>query len=175
MTDSRWIGPYLVEKELPSNYLVRKIGTSKTQVPHRTRMSLFTSRQPPANLRITPQEYKPDPDVSRKHDDLYARAWECDYEQPIFDAENDNATPLNSAEIPVQSDSSIAEIWNTPGTANESSPEKFSQMEELSDVTDTYPDVKPDVEASSEQPNSSPTNPRKSKYNLRHNRKTNCN
>ena len=94
-------------------------------------MRQFTSRQPPADLRITPQEYKPDPDVSLKHDDLYAGAWECDYEQPIFDADNDNAMPLNSTEIPVQSDSSTAEIWNA------SSPEKFSQMEELGDVTDT--------------------------------------
>ena len=57
------------------------------------RMHQFTARQPPADIRIAPQEDKPDPDVSLKHNDLYARVWEYDYEQPIFNAENINATP----------------------------------------------------------------------------------
>ena len=35
--------------------------------------------------------------------------------------------------------------------------------------------MEPDVEISSEQPNSSPINPRSSKYNLGHNQKPNCN
>ena len=50
------------------------------------RMRQFTPRQPPGEKEITPQEWKPDPEVSFNRDDLYARAWECDYEQPIFDA-----------------------------------------------------------------------------------------
>ena len=78
-----WIGPYIIEKLLPNNnYLVRKIGTNKTQVLHRMRMRQFTPRQPPAYTRITPQEWKPDPEVSLKHDDLYAKAWECENEEP---------------------------------------------------------------------------------------------
>ena len=86
----RWIGPYNIEKVLPNkNYLVRKIGTNKTQVLHRLRMRQFTPRQPPADITVKPQEYKSDPEVSFHHDDLYARAWEYDFEQPIFDAEND--------------------------------------------------------------------------------------
>ena len=113
--------------------------------------------------------------MTLKHEDLYARAWECDYEQPIFDAEIKNVTPPNSTEILVQSDISTEEIRNTPGTAHECSPEIFLQMEELCDVTDTYPDMEPDVETSSEKPNSSPTNHRSSKYNLCHNPKPNCN
>ena len=44
---------------------------------------------------------KPDPEVCLNHDDSYARAWEYDYEHPIFDAESDNAVPLNSQELPV--------------------------------------------------------------------------
>ena len=78
-TEFWWISPYIIEKMLPNNnYLVRKIGTNKSQLLHRMRMRQFTPRQPPADIRITPQEYKPDPDVSLKHDDLYARAWEYD-------------------------------------------------------------------------------------------------
>ena len=67
-------------------------------------MLQFTPSQTLPDIRITPQEWKPDPEVSLKHDDLYARAWECEYEKPFFDAQNDNATPPNPPEIQVQSD-----------------------------------------------------------------------
>ena len=105
---------------LPNNNdLVRKIGTNKTQVLRRMRMHQLTPGQPPANIRITAHEYKPDPDMSLKHDDLYARAWVCDYEQPFFDADNNLATHPNSTEIPIQPDVPIEEMKNTPGTAHE--------------------------------------------------------
>ena len=118
----RWIGPHFIEKVLSNNsYLVHRIGTDKTEVLHRMRMLKFTPRRPPADIRITPQELKTDPEVSIKHDDLYARAWEFEYEKPIFDAENNNARPPNSPEIPVQSNVSTEEMRNTPGTAHECS------------------------------------------------------
>ena len=139
------------------------------------RMRQFTPRHSPAEIWITPQEYKRDPDVSLKHDDLYDRAWGYDYEQKIFEAENKNTTPPNSHEIPVQSDFSTEEMKNTPGTAHGCSPQIFPQRDEVSDVTDTYPHMEPDVEARSEQPESSLTNPHSSKYFLSHNRKPNCN
>ena len=138
-------------------------------------MPQFTPRQPPADIRVKPQEHKPDPEVSLKHDDLYARAWEYNYEQPIFDAENKNAAPPKSQEIRVQSDFSTEEMRNTPGTTHECSLEVFPQTDEVSDVTDTYTHMEPDVESNWEQPENSPTNPRKSKYNLRHDPKPNCN
>ena len=175
-TEFRWIGPYIIEKVLPkNNYLVGKIGTNKTQVLHRMRMRQFTPRQPPADITVKPQEYKSDPEVSLNHDDLYARAWECDYEQPIFDAENDNEAPTNSQEIPVQTDFSMEEMRNTPGEPHVCCPEFFPNTDELGDVTDTCPQMEPDAKTSSEQPQNSPTNPRSSKYNLRRNPKPNCN
>ena len=60
-------------------------------------------------------------------------------------------------------------MMNTPGTAHDCSKEIFAQTDKVSDVTDTYPHMKPDVETNSEQPSNSPINPRSSKYNLRHN------
>ena len=126
-------------------------------------MRQFTPRQPPADIRVKPQEDKPDPEVSLNHDDLYARAWEYHYEQPIFDAENNNATQPNSHEIQVQSDFSTEERKNTPGRTHECSPEILPQTDEGSDVADTYPHTEPDVEPSSEQQGKSPTNPRSSK------------
>ena len=74
-TEFRRIGPYIIEKVLPNNnYLVRKIGTNKTQALHRMRMRQFTTHQPPADITAKPQEYKSDPQVSLHHDDLYAKA-----------------------------------------------------------------------------------------------------
>ena len=137
-TAFRWIGPYIIEKVLRNNkYLVRKIGTKKTKVLHCMRMCQFTPRQPPADIRVKPQEYKPDPEVSLRHDDLYARAWEYNYIQPNFDAENNNAAPPKSQEIPVQSDFSTEVMRKTPGTTHECSPEIFPQRDEVSDVTYT--------------------------------------
>ena len=105
LTEFRWMGPYIVEKVLPNNnYLVRKIGTDKTQVLHWMRMRQFTPRQPPVDIRVKPHEYKSDPEVSINHDDLYARAWEHHYEQPILDTENKDATQPDLHEIPIQSD-----------------------------------------------------------------------
>ena len=83
----RWVGPYIIEKELPNNnHSVRKIGSNKTKVLHRMQLLPFTTRQHPADIRITPQERKPDPEVNLKHDDLYARAWEYEYEKSNSDA-----------------------------------------------------------------------------------------
>ena len=139
------------------------------------RMRQFTPRQPPADIIVKSQEYKPDPEVSLHHDDLYARAWEHDFEQQIFDAGNDNAASPNQQEIPVQSDFSTEEMRNTQGTTHECSPEIFPPADEISDVADTYTYLEPDMGTSLEQQQSSPSNPRSAKYNLRHNPKPNYN
>ena len=175
-TEFRYIGPNIIEKVLPNKkFLVCKIGTNKTQVLHRMRMRQFTPHQPPACITVKPEEYKPDPEVSLHHDDLYTRAWEYDFEQPIFDAENDKAAPPNLQELPLQSDYSTEEMRNTPGYPHVCSPEIFPCTDEVSDVTDTCPHWEPVVDSSLEQQEKSPANPRSSKYNLRHNPKPNCN
>ena len=138
-------------------------------------MRQFTPHQPPADILVKLQEYKSDPEVSLNHDKLYARAWEYDFEQPIFDAENDNEAPPNLQEFPLQPDFSTEELKNTPGKTHECSPEIFSDTDGVSDVTDTCPHMELDAELSSEQQENTPTNPRSSKYNLRHNPKPNCN
>ena len=94
-TEFRWIGPYVIEKVLPNkNSLVRKIGNNKTQILHRMRLRHFTPRQPIPDIPITPSEWQPDPEVVIKHHDLYDRALECGYDEPIFDSDYNNfATP----------------------------------------------------------------------------------
>ena len=70
-TDFRLIGPYIIEKVLPNNnYVVRKIGTNKTQLLHRMRLRQFTPRQPIPDTPVTPREWQPDPDLIIKHDDF---------------------------------------------------------------------------------------------------------
>ena len=92
-----WIGPYIIEKvSTNNNYLVRKIGTNKTQILHGMRLRQFTPRQPIPDIPITLPEWQPDPEVINKHDDLYARAWECEFDQPIFHSDYSNlVTPTS--------------------------------------------------------------------------------
>ena len=128
----RWIGSYIIEKVLRiNNYLVRKIGTNKIEVLLRMRLRQFTTRQPLADIQILPQDRKADTEVSIKHEDLYAKAWQRDHERPIFDNENDNVMPSKSLEAAVSSDLSTG----ARGTHQE--PHKSrNQVEELRDVTD---------------------------------------
>ena len=176
MKDFRWIGPYIIEKVLPSNnFMVRKTGTNKTQMLHGVRMRQFTPRHHLPDIRITPQERKPVPEVSTKHDDLYARAWECEYDRPNFDAEKDNPAPPKSPQTAVRFDISTEGTLNIPETARERYRKILPQTEQICDVTDAYPYMEPDAETSSGQPNNIPSNPRSSIYNLRHNTKPNCN
>ena len=101
-TDFRWIGPYIIEKVSPDkNYLVRKIGTNKTQILHRMRLRQFTTRQPLSDIPVTQREWQPDPEVVITHDDLYARAWECEYDEPIFDSDYNNLAAPSPPEITI--------------------------------------------------------------------------
>ena len=137
-TDFRGIGPYFIEKVLPNNkYLVRKNGTNKTQILHRMRLRQFTPCQTKPDIPVTPREWQPDPEVIVKHDDLYARAWECDYEKPIFDSDRDNLVPSNSPEVTVRWGKAADETRSTPGTIQEDSSESLPQTDEIGDGTDT--------------------------------------
>ena len=54
-------------------------------------------------------------------------------------------------------------------------PRSFSPTNGLYDRTDTYSQLEPDAEMSSEQPNPNATNLRSTEYKLRQNPKPNCN
>ena len=82
--------------------MVGKIGTNRTQSLHRMRLQ-FTPRRPIPDIPITPREWQPDPEVVITHDDLYARAWECEYDEPIFDSDYNNLTTLSPPEITIPS------------------------------------------------------------------------
>ena len=175
-TDFRWIGPYIIEKVLPNNnYLARKVGTNKTQILHRMSLRQFTPRQLLPDVPVTQREWQPDPEVVITHDDLYARAWECENDEPIFDnGYNFLATP-SPPEITIRSEQTAGEMRNTPGITPETPPEIFPQPDGSPDGRDVDRNTQPDADMSVEQLDSMPTNPRSSKYDLRHNPQPNCN
>ena len=165
-----------MEKTLPNNnYVVRKFSSNKTQFLHRMRLRQFTPRQPIPDTPVTPREWQPDPEVIIKHDVLYARAWECEYDKPIFDSDRDNTVVTNSPEVTVQPQRAADETRSTPGTIQEDSPEILPHTDELADGADTDHYMQPDADTSVEQIDPTPNNPRSSKYDLRHNPRPNCN
>ena len=175
-TDFRWIGPYIVEKAFPNKkYLVRKLGTNKTQVLLYQRLRLFKPRQAIPDVQTTSQEWKPDPQVILKHDDVYARAWESDYETPIFDNGQHEPDKKNSPEITVRHDLPNDETCTILGNLQEDSPEIHPHRDKIGDGTDTDQHMEPDAETNSEQQSPANINPRCTKYDLRHNPKPKCN
>ena len=81
----------------------------------------------------------------------------------------------NSPEIAIQSEEAANETRSTPETTRESSPEIIPQVDNSYDRTDTDHYMQPDADTSAEQIDPMPTNPRSSKYDLRHIPKPNCN
>ena len=141
------------------------------------RLCQFTPHQPIRDIQITPRQWKPDPELILKHDHLSARAWECEYEKPIFDNDYINLLTPNSSEIRVLSVSERAadEMSATSGTIGECSPENCPHTDRSCDGTDTDHYMQSDVDTSVEQSDPTPTNPRSSKNDLSHIRKPNCN
>ena len=175
-TDFRWIGPYIIGKVFPdNNYLSRKIGTIKTQVLLRMRLHQFTPRQPIPDIQITPREGKPDPEVIIKHDDSFARTWECGFEKPMFDNVYKNLVTRNSLEVTVRSKEAADEMRSTQGTIRENFPEICFQTDRSCDGRDTDHCIQPDVDTSVEQLDFTAINPCSSKNDLRHNPQPNCN
>ena len=139
------------------------------------RLRSFTPRQPILDVQATAQEWKPDAEVIIKHDDLYARAWESEYETSIFDNDQQEPHSGNSPEVTVRHDLPNDETCTTPGTIQEDSPEILPHTDEIGDGTDTDHYMEPDAEVDVEPFSPTHINPRSTKYDLRHNLKPNCN
>ena len=81
----------------------------------------------------------------------------------------------SSPEITIRSKQTADETRNIPGTIPESPPQIIRQPHTSYDGRDMDHDTQPDADTSVEQLDPMPTNPRISKYDLRHNPKPNCN
>ena len=106
---------------------------------------------------------------------MYARAWEGEFDESIFDSDyNDLATP-NQPEITIRSEQTPDETRNTPGITPGNSPESIPRSNGSYDGREVDRDTQPDADTSIEHVDPMPPNSRTSKYNLRHNPKPNCN
>ena len=75
--DYRWVGPYKVEKVLPNNnYIVRKLGTVKTQILHRIRLRKFNPVSKVPDIIVHQKDFERDEEILVSQDDLYAITWE---------------------------------------------------------------------------------------------------
>ena len=155
--------------------MVRKIGTNRTQILDRRKVRHFTRRQLIPDIPITPREWQPDPEGVIKHDDLYTRAWECEYDEPLFGSDYNNLAKPSSPEITIRSEQTADEMGNTPGTLPESPPQIIPQPHRSYDGRDRDHDTQPDADTSVEKLDPTPTNPRSSKRDLPHNPNLNCN
>ena len=81
----------------------------------------------------------------------------------------------NSPEITLRPEKAADETRSTLGTTRESSPEIIPQVDNSYDVTETDHYMQPDADTSVEQIDPTPTNPRSSKFDLRHNPGPICN
>ena len=138
------------------------------------RLRQITRRQPISDIPVTQPEWQPDPEVVITHDDLYARAWESEYDEPIFDSDYNNLATPSPPEITIRSQQTADEMRSTPGITPGNSPENTPQPDGSYDERNVDHDTQPDADTSVEQFDLMPTNPRSSKYDLRHNPKPNC-
>ena len=81
----------------------------------------------------------------------------------------------NSPEVTVQYEEAADETRSIPGTIQEDSSEIFPHIDEIDGGNNTQHYMQPDADTGVEQTDPTPTNPRSSKYDLRHNPRPNCN
>ena len=101
----RWCGPYKVEKVLPNNnYIVRRLGTNKTQLLHRIRLRKFTPQAPLADIFVRETDWQKDDQMPVAHDDLYAQSWNTNFgPNPFEDSPPDHTQNTDDIEyIPVK-------------------------------------------------------------------------
>ena len=80
-----------------------------------------------------------------------------------------------SPEVTVRSEEVADQTRSTPGTTQEDSSDILPHTDEMGDGTDTDHYMQPDADNSVEQIDPTPTNPRSSRYDLRHNPRPNYN
>ena len=101
----RWCGPYKVEKVLPNNnYIVRRLGTNKTQLLHKIRLRKFTPQAPLADIFVRETDWQKDDQMPIANDDLYAQSWNTNFgSNPFEDGPSEYAEDTEETEYtPIQ-------------------------------------------------------------------------
>ena len=137
----RWIGPYKVEKVLPNNnYIVRRLGTNKTQLLHRIRLRKFTPSAPLADNFVRETDWQKDDNMIVTHDDLYAHTWDTNFGTDPFETElPDNEQEDIQEYVPVNRPPSLEISKNSGGAPVEQTtvPNIETPIENAENETDT--------------------------------------
>ena len=188
----RWQGPYKVEKVLPNNnYIVRRLGTNKTQLLHRIRLRKFTPAVPLADNFLREIDWQKDDKIPILQDDLYAQTWSTNFGNNLFETklptENDDDseveyTPLEnddhppSLEIPTNSGGNPVEQTTVPNATPTQIEDSPNDVQNAQNDTDLSPQTEPKTGENCEktpptqtQKGEMPTNTRGDRYNLRPN------
>ena len=191
----RWCGPYKVEKVLPNNnYIVRRLGTNKTQLLHRICLRKFTPGAPLADIFVREIDWQKDDQARIANDDLYAQSWNTNFGSNPFedgpsefsqDTDDAEYTPIqisddNHPPSPGSSKNSGGAQWNRPlnpkGKTNENSQETHDDEIEDPQKTQNDKNNTPQIDTQKipENPENTPLqeepiNTCGEKYNLRPN------
>ena len=96
-------------------------------------------------------------------------------EGQIFVTEYIQTAKPDSPDYKIRYSSAVDETCNPPRTPRQILTDNFPPADGICDRGDTYSNMEPVAKLSSEQSNATPTNPRSTKYNLRHNLQPTCN
>ena len=189
----RWCGPYKVEKILPNNnYIVRRLGTNKTQLLHRIRLRKFTPQAPLADIFVRETDWQKDDQMPITNDDLYAQSWNTNFgsspfdDDPVENSQNNDDAEYTPIQIPDENrPPSPSSSKNSGGSPVEQTtePEKETNNENLQETHDDEVEnpqkdrnITPEIDARNtpEIPENIPSqeepiNTRGEKYNLRPN------
>ena len=189
----RWCGPYKVEKILPNNnYIVRRLGTNKTQLLHRIRLRKFTPQAPLADIFVRESDWQKDDQMPITNDDLYTQSWNTNFgsspfdDDPVENSHNNDDAEYTPIQIPDKNrPPSPSFSKNSGGSPVEQTtePEKETNNENLQETHDDEVEnpqkdrnITPEIDAQNtpEIPENIPSqeepiNTRGEKYNLRPN------
>ena len=130
------------------------------------RLHSFTPREPTPDVQTTSIQRWHVPEFIIKPDDLYARAWDSDFEKANFESDQDIPRPPNPRAVIVETDQTDSKMYTTPESIQKSSSENFLQPDVIDDRTGTDHYRKPKVETSSQQLNPNNGKPPSAKYIL---------
>ena len=99
--DFRCLGTYIAEKGWPKKHLISKFAIDKTQIFVAWDYDRSSPKKPYPNSKPS-QKWEPGPEVIFKHDELYDRAWEFEYEKrTLYNDQNELNLP-NSRGVPTK-------------------------------------------------------------------------
>ena len=128
---------YKVEKVLPNNnYIVRRLGTNKTQLLHRIRLRKFTPHAPLADIFVRESDWQKDDQMPVAHDDLYAQSWNTDFgpnsfeDSPLDHTQNTDDIEYVPVDAPESSHPPDPPSLEFPKNSGESPVEQSTEREE---------------------------------------------